>query len=114
MNSQVEQTAVAASQPEPPQSANTDAALAGVQLRNLSIEHAAILTQLSPRELQVVQCLGRGLTDAEIATELAVPIHTVRHWRKQLTDRTRMDRLNLAVLGYHLLGQETIHWREAA
>src|ERR1044071_3314089 len=94
-NSRVEQTAVAAPQQEAPLSANTDAALAGVQLRNLSIEHAAIVTQLSPRELQVVQCLGRGLTDAEIAAELRAPIHTVRHWRKQLTVRTRMDRLNL-------------------
>src|ERR1044072_5979601 len=101
MNSQVEQTAVDASQPDPRSAARPVPVLAGVQLRNLSIEHAAIAIEVSDEDRSFVIALAKGMR---------LPSNRVTALKK----RTRMSRVQLAVLGYQLSAQERIDWKAAA
>jgi DNA-binding CsgD family transcriptional regulator len=43
--------------------------------------------QLSPREREVVRCVARGLTSAEIAAELYLSPHTVRDYVKSVFEK---------------------------
>lgn len=113
--SQVEQTAVVAPESGPPLAERTSATgLTRAQLRNLSVEHAAIAMQLSPRQLDLVLCLGRGFKDIDIARRTGLTLNTVRSYMRDLARETGMTRLGLAVLGYRLTGQERIEWQAAA
>lgn len=110
----MEQTAVAASQPDPPLPGNSGAVRAGMQLHALSVEHAAIVTQLEARQLDLVMHLGRGARDREIVRSMGMSIGLVRRELRVLMGATRMSRLSLAVLGYRLAGQERVEWQQAA
>lgn len=72
------------------------------QLRELSLEHAAIALMLSFREHELVIRLGRGLRDREIGEELGLSANTVQCYVQALMNRTALTRLSLAILGYEL------------
>ena len=115
MNSQLEQAAaVAPPARQTPSATHADTGAPAAQLRNLSVEHAAIALKLSRREREIVLCLGRGMSDKEMATSLVLAKETIRAYVSTLYEKTRMTRLSLAVLGYQLRGQENIEWKTAA
>jgi DNA-binding NarL/FixJ family response regulator len=45
------------------------------------------LSQLSPREMQVVQCLAEGLTNREIAERLQLSQHTIKNYLFRVFDK---------------------------
>ena len=45
------------------------------------------LSQLSPRELEVVQCLAEGLTNREIAERLQLSQHTIKNYLFRVFDK---------------------------
>jgi DNA-binding CsgD family transcriptional regulator len=47
---------------------------------------------LSPREIAVARCVGRGLTDKEIARELSVGLPTVRTYLQRVFDKLGVHR----------------------
>lgn len=47
---------------------------------------------LSPRELEVARCIGRGLTDKEIARELAIALPSVRTYLQRVFDKLGVHR----------------------
>lgn len=53
---------------------------------------AATTTELSPRESAIVRLIGQGLTNAEIARELAVSVHTVKFHVSQLLQEHQFRR----------------------
>lgn len=75
-------------------------------LHRLSVEHAALALSLTDREHELVALLGRGLTDKEVGNRLGLTTRTIEVYLRNLRERTRMSRLELAVLGYHLLGDQ--------
>jgi DNA-binding NarL/FixJ family response regulator len=88
-----------------------DALLAPAVTRRL-IEHAlrggrppgpppAELEELTPRELEVFRLIARGLSNAEIASELVLEIATVKsHVARLLTKLGLRDRVQAVVLAY--------------
>lgn len=81
------------------------------QLRHLSVEHAAILMELKLSDLQLLQHLARGRSMREIARRARISTSTVSYRLRHLQAKTRMSTLQLAVLGYQLLGD---HYDAAA
>lgn len=75
------------------------------QLRYLSVQHAAIAIKLSPREMDVVLQLGRGASAGQLAHNLGISPLTGATYVRDLKKKLRMSRLEMAVLGYALLGQ---------
>lgn len=73
--------------------------LAGPGSRGTGVEPAQVLR---PRELEVFQLLGRGLTTAEIADRLGISTHTVETHRRNIVAR-------LGVRGAELVRLATIH-----
>lgn len=74
------------------------------QLRHLSVEHAALLMELKASDIQLLEHLGRGRRASEIARRTCVSVNTVMNRITKLQVKTRMSFLQLAVLGYQLLG----------
>ena len=60
------------------------------------------LNQLTPRELRVFQCLGRGLLNKEIAQELRLSLPTVETYRKNLSSK-------LGISGAELVRAAALH-----
>lgn len=64
------------------------------------LESLPTLPRLTPRQLQVLELLGRGHTNAEIGAELHVTEHTVefhvRHLLQKLDARNRMEAVGRA------------------
>ena len=59
------------------------------------------LDRLTPRELEILLLVGRGLSNAEIAERLAVSYATVKtHVSRILTKVGARDRAQLVVLSY--------------
>jgi DNA-binding CsgD family transcriptional regulator len=75
------------------------------QLRHLSIEHAAIAIELTPREMDVVTQLGTGASNSQLSRRLGISPLTGAGYIRDLKHKLRMSRLELAVLGYQLQGQ---------
>ncbi|MGD0013116.1 MAG: hypothetical protein ABSD56_01635 [Bryobacteraceae bacterium] len=98
-------TAVNAAGPRPPAGALRPASLARPQLQTLSVEHAALALALPPGDLRLIECLGSGLPNGAIARRMKRSPKTVKTRLHDLSRRTGMTRLSLAVMGYHLLGQ---------
>ena len=62
---------------------------------------ARLLGQLSPRELEVAEAVGRGASNAEIATELFMSVATVKaHVSRILTRLELNNRVQLALLAH--------------
>jgi DNA-binding CsgD family transcriptional regulator len=70
-----------------------------------SVEYAALVLSRAPRELRVIECLGSGLRNDVIARHMGRSPKTVKSHLRDLTRRTGMTRLSLAVMGYRLLVQ---------
>jgi DNA-binding CsgD family transcriptional regulator len=75
------------------------------QLRYLSVQHAAIAMKLTPREMDVVLQLGRGASATQLSRNLGISQLTGASYVRDLKEKLRMTRLELAVMGYSLLGQ---------
>lgn len=60
------------------------------------------LNRLTPRELRVFQCLGRGLLNKEIAQELRLSLPTVETYRKNLSSK-------LGISGAELVRAAALH-----
>jgi DNA-binding NarL/FixJ family response regulator len=61
------------------------------------------LTPLTPREVQVLDCLVQGLSNAEIAAALYLSVETVRSHMKGIQRKLRArDRTHAAVIGLRL------------
>lgn len=101
----MQQTAVAAAGEDAPPGANTSEAFSRPQLHNLSIEHASIALALTSRELQLVELIGAGLVASQIAKRLEVASCTATTYVRDLKSKTRMNKLELAIMGYQLRGQ---------
>lgn len=68
------------------------------ELRNL-VERASAFQGLTPRELDVVCLIGKGLTNYEIAGKLFISPHTVKNHLTSIYRKTGMDdRTQLAIL----------------
>jgi len=50
------------------------------------------VSELSPREMAIIQFIGQGLTNSEIARELAVSVHTVKFHVSQLLQQYQFRR----------------------
>ena len=57
--------------------------------------------RLSPRETEVLLCVARGMSNAEIAAELFISLATVKsHVARLLTKVRARDRVQLVVVAY--------------
>jgi DNA-binding NarL/FixJ family response regulator len=64
---------------------------------------AAPLESLTPREVDVLRAVVRGLTNAEIAADLYLAVPTVKTYvRRLLTALAARDRVQLVILGYRM------------
>jgi DNA-binding NarL/FixJ family response regulator len=52
----------------------------------------ATTSELSPRETAIIRLIGRGLTNAEIAADLAISVHTVKFHISQLLQHHQFRR----------------------
>lgn len=58
------------------------------RVSNRRAEAKALLNKLSPRELEVARLLGMGLSNKEVARDLAISDHTVHVHRQRITEKT--------------------------
>ena len=62
-----------------------------------------LIQALSARELEVLDCLRRGLTNAETAKVLGISDHTVKHHVKAVIDKLEAaDRTEAVARGFEL------------
>jgi DNA-binding NarL/FixJ family response regulator len=62
-----------------------------------------LLETLSPRELEILEYVARGMSNAEIADELVISLATVKtHVRNVLQKLELRDRVQLVVFSYEL------------
>ena len=99
------QPAGTAAEARPPAGALRPASLARPQLHRLSVEHAELALALPAGDLRLVECLGAGLRNGAIARRMGRSPKTIKTRLHDLTHRTGMTRLSLAVMGYYLLGK---------
>ena len=55
-------------------------------------KHGADLSELSPRDTAIIHFIAQGLTNSEIARELAISVHTVKFHVSQLLQRYQFRR----------------------
>jgi DNA-binding NarL/FixJ family response regulator len=71
--------------------------------RRAPVVDAAPLEALTPREVDVLRAVVRGLTNAEIAAELYLAVPTVKTYvRRLLSALDARDRVQLVILGYRM------------
>jgi LuxR family maltose regulon positive regulatory protein len=63
-----------------------------------------ILEPLSPRELEVLQLIGQGLSNQEIADRLYLALSTVKGYTRTLFDKLQVERRTEAVARARALG----------
>src|ERR1035437_2379172 len=105
MNELKQPTAVTAAKTEPPHGAPCPVCPDRPQLRMSSVEYAALVLSLAPRELRVIECLVLGMRNGAMGRHMGRSPKTVKSHLRDVTRRTGMTRLSLAVMGYRLLGQ---------
>lgn len=64
----------------------------------VNIEYQTILQNLSPKEIQVLQFIGKGHTDEEIAEQLYISRHTVKTHRRNISNKTNIHTINKLML----------------
>ncbi|MGK7928711.1 MAG: response regulator [Spirulina sp.] len=68
-----------------------------------AIEPPPELSQLTPRELEVLHCLGKGYSNKEIAATLYISERTVKNYVTNILSRLNLrDRTQAALLAAHL------------
>jgi DNA-binding NarL/FixJ family response regulator len=76
-----------------------------VVLRPVAPRPAACLAALSPRELEVAQLLGQGLSNKDIASRLGISLPTVKDHVHRILDKTGLPS-RLAVMAAYILGDQ--------
>lgn len=74
---------------------------AGTNGNNSSGRRSGTVHDLTSREMEIIESIGRGMNNREISAQLSIREATVRHHLSSIYSKLQIeDRLNLAILAY--------------